>query len=88
VKRLMTHRSARVFAFCALTALVGFQAAQKASAQSTFGGSISGTVHDPSGTGVTGVQLTIKNLASDKTQTTTSDAAGVYKVENLMPGAY
>ena len=60
--------------------------AQNAFAQSSAG--ISGVVHDPSGAGVTGVALTIKNLSSDKTQNTTSDTAGGFSIRNLSPGSY
>src|SRR5580700_1722399 len=84
-----SHRaldSARMFALCALT-LIGFSGAQRASAQSA-GGSIVGTVRDPSGAAVTGVQLALKNLSNDKTQSTTSDTEGVYHVQNLAAGAY
>ncbi len=83
-----TSRVARVFVLGAMVALVGFQGAQRASAQSTFSSSVSGIVHDTSGAVVPGVELTIKNLASDKTRTAKTDAAGSYKFQNLTPGAY
>jgi len=76
-----------VFAFCAMTAVVGFQATQNVSAQPATG-SISGIVRDSSGAAVTGVQLTVKNLANDRTQSATSDAAGAYNIQNLAAGSY
>jgi hypothetical protein len=89
MKDFITLKLARgVVGFWVLAALVGFPGAQQASAQSTFGSSIAGTVHDPSGAAVTGVALTIKNLANGQTQSTTSDDTGAYKVENIVPGTY
>jgi putative OmpL-like beta-barrel porin-2/carboxypeptidase family protein len=75
-----------VFAFCAITAVMGV-AAQNAPAQPATGG-ISGIVRDSSGAAVTGVRLTIKNLANDQIQITTSDAAGAYNIQNLAAGSY
>ena len=70
-----------------MVALAGFQAAPRASAQ-TAAGSIAGTVRDSSGAAVTGAQLAIRNLASDKTQAATSNADGAYVVESLSAGSY
>src|SRR5580704_5817750 len=75
-----------VLVFCAMTVVFGL-AAQNVSAQPASGG-ISGIVRDSSGEAVRGVQLTIKNLADDRTQTTTSDATGTYNLQNLMAGFY
>jgi hypothetical protein len=50
--------------------------------------SVVGTAHDPSGLAVTGVNVTIKNLATDETRSTTSDASGRFEVQNLTPGSY
>ncbi len=59
-----------------------------ASAQTVSGGSIAGTVTDPAGVAVTGVQLTVRNLADDKSQTAKSNAVGTYSIQNLPPGSY
>jgi hypothetical protein len=77
-----------VLALGALAVLVGFQGAQKASAQSTFASSIMGTVQDSKGATVAGVTLTLTNLDKNTTQTMTSDAAGAYVALNLIPGSY
>jgi hypothetical protein len=87
VTNLRALKSARVWAFCTLLTLASFHGAQSASGQPSTG-IIAGTLHDESGTTVTGVQLIIKNLSNDKTQSATSDAAGIYRVQSLAAGAY
>ena len=84
---MSAHGRPRAFALCALIALVGFQA-RTASAQVTPASGIVGTVHDPSGAAVTGVDLTIRNLADGKIQSARSDALGAFNVQNLAPGSY
>jgi hypothetical protein len=59
-----------------------------ACAQSTFGSSVAGTVRDAAGASVPGAELIIKNLTTDKTERTTTDASGVYKFDNMMSGSY
>ncbi len=76
----------KVLTFSLMTAVMGL-AAQNVSAQPATG-NISGTVRDSSGAAVTGVHLTIKNLANDRTQTITSDDSGAYQVQNLAAGSY
>ena len=49
---------------------------------------IVGTVHDLSGATVIGADLTIRNLSNAAVQTRTSDAFGVFNVQNLTPGSY
>jgi hypothetical protein len=62
--------------------------AADASAEANPGSGIEGTVRDPSGAAVTGADLTIRELASDKVQSRTSDASGSFSVQNLTPGSY
>jgi hypothetical protein len=57
------------------------------SAQSTFGEFV-GTVKDPSGAVVTSCTVTVKNLGTSVTRTTTTDSSGSYTVVNLEPGDY
>ena len=52
------------------------------------GGTFSGTVSDPSGAAVAGAQITIMDVSTGVTRTTTSDSAGFYSVPNLQPGKY
>jgi hypothetical protein len=52
------------------------------------GGTILGTVADPSGAVVPQAQILIKNLATGIIRTVTTDAAGFYTAPNLLPGTY
>src|SRR5260370_18767267 len=56
-----------------------------ASAQVT-GGTISGSVTDPSGAAVPGASVSILNRAKGETRTATSSDNGYYHVPNLPPG--
>jgi hypothetical protein len=78
----------RFFAVCTLVALVGFAGALKASAQSTFGSTIMGTVQDTAGAAVPGVTLNLTRLDDHTTRSTLSDPAGAYVALNLIPGSY
>jgi hypothetical protein len=62
--------------------------ADGAPADANLAGSIVGTVQDPAGAAVTQAELTIKNLATDEILTRTSDASGVFSIQNLTPGSY
>ncbi len=66
---------------CAL--LVSFQV----SAQVT-GGTLSGTVSDPSGASISGAQLVIKNVATGIEHTVTTNDHGFYTAVNLLAGSY
>src|ERR1700733_8466932 len=59
----------------------------QARGQSTFG-SIVGTVKDQSGSVVPGATITLVNVGSSATHTTTSSASGNYEFLNLDAGAY
>ena len=52
------------------------------------GGTLSGTVTDPSGSAVPNATIAIKATATGVTRNLTTDAAGVYSAPNLLPGAY
>ena len=78
----------RLWASCALAALMLLPGAGTAAAQSTFGSSVRGTVQDTAGVAVPGVTLAITNLNDNTTRNVTSDAAGAYVAQNLMPGSY
>ncbi len=56
-------------------------------AQEYFG-SIVGNVTDPSGAGVPGATVTATNVNTGITRTVTSDAAGSYRISDLIPGSY
>src|SRR5256886_8833046 len=52
------------------------------------GATLSGTITDPSGAALVGVEVAIKNSATGVTRTVTSDSAGFYTAPNLVPGDY
>lgn len=54
----------------------------------TTGGSISGTVTDPSGSVVVGAHVTVLNLNTAVQQTTTTNAQGFYAFPNVPLGRY
>jgi hypothetical protein len=52
------------------------------------GGTLTGTVSDPSGGVVGGAAVTATNTATGQSRDTTSDSAGLYNIPNLIPGTY
>jgi hypothetical protein len=52
------------------------------------GGTLSGTVSDPSGGGIPQANVVIKNVATGVERTTTTNADGFYTTVNLLPGSY
>src|SRR6202049_4713617 len=52
------------------------------------GASLSGTVTDQSGAFVPQAAISIRNVSTDITRTTTTSANGFYSVPNLLPGTY
>src|SRR5580692_11977409 len=52
------------------------------------GGSISGTVSDKSGAVVENATVTMNNLATGVTTTAKTNAQGLYRLPNLLPGTY
>jgi Carboxypeptidase regulatory-like domain len=57
-------------------------------ATSVNGGSIQGTITDPSGAVVPGASVTITDTDTSSTKTVTTDSAGFYSVGPLIPGSY
>jgi len=58
-------------------------------AQSTIStGSIQGTVTDPSGAALSGAKVTITDQATGKSESLTTNSAGVYNSGPLLPGTY
>ena len=51
-------------------------------------GTVEGTVTDPQGAAVPGVEVTVTALATNVTNTTKTNNAGYYRAEALVPGAY
>ncbi|HZI58820.1 MAG TPA: TonB-dependent receptor, partial [Verrucomicrobiae bacterium] len=67
--------------------LMGVLLAIPASAQ-VAGGTISGTVKDPSGAVVTGASITITNEATGVARNVAANTDGLYTAPNLLPGTY
>jgi hypothetical protein len=63
-------------------------AAVSSAAQQAGSGSISGIVTDPSGALVVGAGITVRNMATNVSRTTRTNAAGAYVVPELNPGKY
>ncbi len=49
---------------------------------------LNGTVRDSSGSVVANVSISLRNLDTNRTYTSSSDASGYYIVPNLPPGSY
>src|SRR6185369_14858803 len=64
-----------------LFATVGF-------AQEGINASLSGTVSDPTGALIPGVEVTAKNTATGVTSTTITNESGTYRFPSLQPGSY
>ena len=67
--------------------LLSVLSSQVLTAQVT-GGTILGTVSDPTGAAIPGVQLSIENVKTNVTATATTNHDGFYTVPNLIPGDY
>jgi hypothetical protein len=52
------------------------------------GGTLSGTITDPSGAAVPNAEVVIKNSATGITRSLTTNADGFYSAANLLPGSY
>ena len=52
------------------------------------GGTLSGTVSDPSGAGIPQAKVLIKNVATGVERTATTNADGYFTTVNLLPGSY
>ena len=57
-------------------------------AAQTSGGTISGTVLDPSGSAVNGATVSIVNDGTNETSTLTTEGAGNFSLPNINPGGY
>jgi Carboxypeptidase regulatory-like domain len=57
-------------------------------AQTSETGALTGTVTDPSGAVISGAAVTVTNIGTGQSRTTTTDANGSYKFSLLPPGNY
>lgn len=53
-----------------------------------FRATMSGQITDPSGTGVPGAKVSVKNLATNEEQSQSTNDAGEYSIPFLLPGNY
>src|SRR5487761_12789 len=67
--------------------LIGFFACVSAYAQ-VAGGTLSGTITDPTGAVIPQVQVSIRNTATGITTNVVTNSAGLYTAPNLVPGPY
>src|SRR5258708_27253937 len=74
-------------AMIVLIVVLGMVASPPLSAQEA-GGTIVGTVTDPSGAAVASASVIIKNVATGIERNSTTNADGVYTAPNLIPGTY
>src|SRR5882762_2822882 len=72
--------SAWILGFCLMVSLPLYA--------QVVGATLSGTVSDQSGGVVPQAAISIKNIATDITHTSTTSTAGLYSVPNLLPGTY
>src|SRR3984893_9054261 len=59
-----------------------------ASPAQVSGGTLSGTITDPTGRAVAQAQVVIKNMATGVERTVTTNTDGFYTAVNLLPGSY
>ena len=52
------------------------------------GGSVTGTVSGESGAPMPDVRISVKEVSTDLTRTTTTNSSGLYGVANLAPGNF
>jgi hypothetical protein len=86
MKKLLNLRSKMAPFFGAAILLTLLTASYSAFAQET--GQISGTVTDPSGAVVPNTTVTVKNIGTGATRTTTTSDTGYYLVTGLEPATY
>src|SRR5258708_28144981 len=79
------HMYARRMLSFLMAALLAAVFAIPAVAQSLVSGDVTGIVSDPSGAIVPKVTITLKNNGTGQTQTTTTNASGVYRVSLVEP---
>ena len=77
-----------VRSFIAATALLLAVLVSSPVSAQVAGGTLSGTITDPSGAGIPQAQITIKNLATGVERSLTTNTDGFYTVPNLLPGEY
>jgi len=76
-------------ALCVLfIAVVLFGSAVSAYAQSATTGAVGGTIYDTKGAVLAGAEISVVNVATGETRSTTTKASGDYRITELPPGTY
>src|SRR5260221_11498394 len=84
--RLVSRKLCGCFLFLAFIALL-FSDCSSAKAQ-VAGGTVLGTVSDPSGGVISGAEITIKDIATGVVRQAASNSSGFYLIPNLPAGRY
>jgi len=84
-RRLYAVASAACLTSILLMVVIIFPAALHAQ---VAGGTLSGTITDPTGRAVPQAQILIKNVATGVDRTVTTNTDGFYTAVNLLPGEY
>lgn len=83
------HNYLRRFFLLTLFALLfGGASTSRLWAQSAVAGALSGAVTDPTGAVISNATVTIKNIGTNKEETSTTNAEGNFRFNNLQPGVY
>src|ERR1035437_773459 len=77
----------RVFGESLLLSVVFLATAAVAYSQISTG-TITGTIIDPSGAAIPGVQVTIVQTETNFESRATANSEGIYRVQSLLPGTY
>jgi hypothetical protein len=78
----------KIFGLLVMIAAMSSVTSAHAQAISSNGGSIQGTIADPSGAAIPGAAIVISNPATGYTHSLTSDKSGYYSLGPLNPGQY
>ena len=76
------------FAQAILVVLLVTCIAARASSQQVATATLEGTVADPNGAAIPGANITVRSTQTGFTRTTTTDAAGIFRIPLLPPGEY
>ena len=73
---------------CLIAVLLWSGAVVECARAQVAGGTVSGTITDPSGNAVPNAQVTIENTATNEARTLTTSQNGLYNAPNLNPATY
>jgi hypothetical protein len=85
--KVFTRNAARAFSLGLLVLVSVLSLSLTLDAQ-TFYGSVVGTVTDKSGAVISGANVTVTNLGTNESRTSTASAAGEFSFVNLVPARY